>query len=143
MNKAKNVQLIEIWYNQMWNKWDKNIIPTILSPTITMRGSLGKVIYGHKGIETYIDYIHSLFPDFNNDIEEIISEDNKSFAKLKYTGTYKGPQTIFNYDPTNQEIEYYGAAIFTFSNINNKYMIQNVWVLGDMYGLKQQIESKL
>ncbi len=57
---------------------------------IRFRGSLGKYAVGNREFGHYVDYIHYAFPDFNNVIEEIISEDNKSFVQLTYQGTHQG-----------------------------------------------------
>ncbi len=129
-----NKELIEKWYNQMWNKWNADILHEILDDEITFRGSLGIEKKGYEGLKNYMNFIKSAFPDFHNSIEQIITEDNYSFAKLKYTGTHRGK--IFEIAPTNKRIEYYGAAVFTI--VNKK--IKDVWVLGDIYGLIKQLE---
>lgn len=99
-------------------------------------GSLGQETKGYNGLSEYIDFIRQIFPDFHNEVELIISEDNKLFAKLKYTGTQKG--VLFGIEPINQKIEYSGSAVFTFQNGK----IIDVWVLGDIYGLLQQLQRK-
>lgn len=130
----KNNDLIEKWYLEMWNEWKTDIFPEILVPEITFRGSLGQEKKGYIGLKEYMDYIKSAFPDFHNEIELIISEEKKSFAKLKYSGTHRGE--IFGRKPTNKKIHYYGTAVFTFENEK----IKDVWVLGDIYNLLKQIE---
>ncbi len=130
-----NEKLIRVWYERMWNRWDKTVFPDILAEDITFRGSLGNVIAGHEGVGSYMDIIQKAFPDFCNHIEEIITEGNKSFARLRYTGTHRG--TIFGIEPTGKRIEYMGAAVFTFRNRK----ISNVWVLGDVHGLIQQLRT--
>jgi len=129
-----NKELIETWYHEMWNNWNKDVMPEILDDKITFRGSLGKEKNGFEGLSEYIDFIRKAFPDFQNEIELIITEGNKSFAKLKYCGTHKGE--VFGIKPTNKKIEYFGSAIFSFDNGK----ILDVWVLGDIYGLIKQIE---
>jgi steroid delta-isomerase-like uncharacterized protein len=128
-----NKELIEKWYYKMWNDWDMDIIPEILDEKITFRGSLGQEKRGREGLKEYIEYIRDSFPDFRNEIELIIDEKNKSFAKLRYNGTHKGK--IFGVEPTNKKIAYSGTAVFTFE----KGKIMDVWVLGDVYGLLQQL----
>lgn len=129
-----NKNLIEKWYLEMWNEWKTYIFPEILVPEITFRGSLGQVKKGYNGLNEYMEYIKFAFPDFHNEVELIITDNNKSFAKLKYSGTHKGK--IFGFKPTNKKIEYYGTAVFTFENEK----IKDVWVLGDIYGLIKQLE---
>lgn len=129
-----NKRLIEIWYYEMWNNWNKEVMYQILDEKMTFRGSLGIEKIGFKGLSEYIDFIKNAFPDFHNEIQLIITEGNKSFAKLKYSGTHKG--TIFGIEPTNKKVEYWGSAIFSFNNDK----ISDVWVLGDIYGLIKQLE---
>ena len=129
-----NQVLIEKWYLQMWNQWDKAVFSEILDENISFRGSLGQEKKGYEGLSDYIDLIRTSFPDFHNEIELIITEGNQSFAKLKYTGTHQGK--LFGIEPTNRQITYYGSAVFTFKNRK----ITDVWVLGDVYGLIQQLK---
>lgn len=130
----KNEELIKKWYYRLWNNWDMDIIPEILDDKITFRGSLGQEKRGYTGLKEYINYIRDSFPDFRNEIKIIITEKNQSFAKLKYTGTHKGE--IFGIELTNKKISYSGTAVFTFE----KGKIVDVWVLGDIYGLLQQLK---
>ena len=117
----------------MWNNWDKTIFPDILHENITFRGSLGQEKKGYEGLSKYIDFIRTAFPDFHNQIDLIINEGNKAFAKLTYTGTHKG--AAFGIPPTGKKIGYAGAAVFTFK----EGKILDVWVLGDIYGLLLQL----
>ena len=128
-----NQELIKTWYHQMWNKWDKTVFPDILHENITFRGSLGQEKKGFAGLSDYIDFIQAAFPDFHNQIDLIINEEDKAFAKLTYSGTHKG--ITFGIPPTGKKMAYAGAAVFTFK----EEKILDVWVLGDIYGLLGQL----
>ena len=132
-----NRELIELWYHEMWNRWNKEVIPEIVDEKITFRGSLGKVNSGHGELSDYIDLIRNAFPDFHNSIELILSEEDKAFAKLTYTGTHRGE--LFGIAPTNRSIEYAGSALFSFRDGK----IVDVWVLGDLHGLLQQLKHSI
>ena len=69
----------------------------------------------------------------NNHIDEVVSEGDRSFVRLRYTGTHQGE--ILEVAPTGRRIEYAGAALFQFRG----NLIASVWVLGDIYGLLRQI----
>ena len=135
MENHRKKRLIETWYQEMWNNWNKAIMPAFLHEDISFRGSLGKEKKGFSGLSDYIDFIRNAFPDFTNEIELIISEEDQSFAKLKYSGTHQGE--VFGTKPTNKRISYTGCAIFTF----RQGKIADVWVLGDIYGLIYQLEN--
>ena len=134
MSRISNIRLIESWYHRMWNRWDKSAFEEILTPDIAFRGSLGQVKHGYDGISEYMDFVRAAFPDFTNQIEEVISEGDKAFVRLSYTGTHEGE--IFGVAPTQKRFTYYGAAVFSFAD---ERMIHEVWVLGDVYGLLRQL----
>lgn len=135
MTENQNVGLIKRFYHEMWNHFDKCIFQELLTEDFRFRGSLGKYTTGYDGFGEYVDFIQEVFPDFHNHIEEIISEGEKSFARLTYKGTHRGE--LFGMKPTNIPIEYAGAAVFHFKNER----ISEVWVLGDIYGLVQQLKE--
>jgi steroid delta-isomerase-like uncharacterized protein len=136
MRRDRNRLLIERFYLEMWNRFDKAIIPDILSEDLQFRGSLGQSKLGHAEFGEYVDYIQRVFPDFSNDIEEIISEGDRAFAKLTYRGTHRGE--VFGIAPTGRMVQYAGAAVFKFKDDR----IAEVWVLGDIYGFISQLETK-
>lgn len=135
MPGSRNVRLVETWYHRMWNRWDKSVFEEILAPDITFRGSLGQVKRGYAGVSEYMKYIRDAFPDFTNRIEDIVSEGDKAFARLQYTGTHEGE--IFGIAPTHKRICYAGAALFSFAGDR----IRDVWVLGDVHGLLCQLQA--
>jgi predicted ester cyclase len=135
MRQDRNRALIERFYLEMWNRFDKTIIPDILTENVRFRGSLGQSKKGHAEFGEYIDFIQRAFPDFHNEIEEIISEGDRAFAKLTFRGTHRGE--LFGIAPTGRHIQYSGAAVFKFSGDR----IAEVWVLGDIHGLISQMEA--
>ena len=135
MDTARNHRLIDLWYRRMWNTWDKTAIAEICAPDVTFRGSLGTTVRGHAGVAAYMDQIRAAFPDFTNTVEEIISEDDKAFARLTYVGTQKG--AVLGVAPTGKRVTYAGAAVFTFQGDR----ISDVWVLGDLHALLTQLKE--
>ncbi len=129
-----NELLVKAWYNQMWNNWDLSQVKLLTTTDIIFRGSLGQDKIGHQGLIEYIRFVKIAFEDFRNSIEEIISENNKSFVRLQYTGTHTGE--IFGIAPTYKKVSYSGAALFTFKEDK----IANVWVLGDLHNLLNQLK---
>jgi predicted ester cyclase len=136
MRQNRNRLLIERFYLGMWNRFDKTIFADILTEDLQFRGSLGQSTSGHAEFGEYVDFIQRAFPDFSNEIEEIISEGDSAFAKLTYRGTHRGE--VFGIAPTGRLIRYAGAAVFKF----RANRIAEVWVLGDIYGLISQLEAK-
>lgn len=133
--KRRNETLIERFYYEMWNRFDKSILAEILTDDVQFRGSLGHEKNGLEEFGEYVDFVQRAFPDFHNQIEDIVSEGNRSFARLTYTGTHRGE--LFGIAATGKRIEYAGAALFSFGGER----IASVWVLGDLHGLLRQLEG--
>jgi steroid delta-isomerase-like uncharacterized protein len=132
----RNRELIERFYHEMWNRFDKGLIPVLLTEDIQFRGSLGQSKNGHDEFGEYVDFVQRAFPDFTNEIEEMISEGDKAFARLTYRGTHRGE--LFDIAATGRRIQYAGAAVFRFRGDK----IAEVWVLGDIFGLMSQLQSR-
>ncbi len=133
MNSDEQLRLIDRFYYEMWNRFDKSVFGDILDPKIHFRGSLGQTKVGFEEFGDYVDYIEAFAPDFHNEVDSTITEENLTSARLSYTGTHKGQ--VFGLPPTGRRFEYSGAAVFTFSD----GLISDVWVLGDIHGLTRQL----
>jgi steroid delta-isomerase-like uncharacterized protein len=133
MATSGNVELVERFYHQMWNRFDKSLIPVLLTGDVRFRGSLGASKVGHEQFGEYVDFVRTAFPDFTNCVEEVVSEGDRSFVRLTYRGTHRGE--LFGIAPTGRRVEYAGAALFRFRGGR----IAEVWVLGDLHGLLRQL----
>ena len=129
-------ELVRLWYERMWNRWDESVFAEILDPAIELRGSLGQAHRGYRGVAAYMQFVREAFPDFHNEIELLLEEDSRVFAKLRYTGTHQG--ALFGIEPTGRRITYAGAALFRIRELK----IFEVWVLGDLHGLLQQLKRE-
>jgi steroid delta-isomerase-like uncharacterized protein len=136
MEQDRNRSLIHRFYYEMWDRFDKAIITDLLTDDLRFRGSLGAFKSGRNEFGEYVDFIQRTFPDFSGEVEEIISEGDKAFARLTWQGTHCGE--LFGIAPTGRRIQYAGAAVFKFRGDR----IAEVWVLGDIYGLINQLKAK-
>lgn len=130
---SPNDRIIARYYQELWNRFGKSLIPELLEEGIRFRGSLGEEIVGHAAFAAYMDRVRVAFPDFTNTVETILSDGERSFARLTYRGTQLGP--LFGIEPTGRRVAYAGAALFHF----RAGRIAELWVLGDVHGLLSQI----
>jgi predicted ester cyclase len=65
----------------------------------------------------------------------VVSEGDRSFARLTYRGTHRGE--LFGLPGSARQVEYAGAALFRLRSGR----IAAVWVLGDVFGLLQQLRG--
>ena len=130
------LHLIDRFYNDMWNRFDTTVVPEILLPEIRFRGSLGQEKVGWSEFRDYVEFVQAFAPDFHNTVEETITQDDRTFARLTYTGTHRGE--VFGLEPTGRRFTSGGAAVFRFSD----ELISDVWVLGDIWGLVAQLRGE-
>jgi steroid delta-isomerase-like uncharacterized protein len=133
--ESDNRELIRRFYEELWNPFDRRRIPELLTPDVAFRGSLGEEKHGHSEFVEYMATIEAAFPDFTNQVEEVISEGDRAFARLTYRGTHRG--TVLGRPATGRRVQYAGAAVFRFRGGR----IAEVWVLGDVHGLLRQLAT--
>jgi steroid delta-isomerase-like uncharacterized protein len=133
MSQQANKNLVARYYDEMWNKWNFALVDELLAKEISFRGSLGTETHGRTAVCNYMRRVQGAFPDFRNEIDEMIAQRNRVFTRLTYTGTHRGE--IFDVVPTGRKVSYAGAA---FYRIENSQVAQG-WVLGDLTGLLAQL----
>ncbi|MGN6087704.1 MAG: ester cyclase [Actinomycetales bacterium] len=69
-----------------------------------------------------------------NQIQTLVVDENRAAARLRYRGTHDGP--LDGLAATGRRFSYAGAAFFTAA----EGQLTSAWVLGDLAGLRQQLE---
>jgi predicted ester cyclase len=129
-------QQVRKFYEVIWNAHDKDAMPSVLHEDFTFRGSLGLKKRGHGGFAEYVDMIHKALGDYRCIIEELVSEGDKVFAKMTFTGIHQ--DEFMGYLPTQKRVSWNGCALFTFKGDR----AADVWVLGDLKNLEEQLKRK-
>ena len=58
-SNGNNVALIERFYANLWNQFDKSLIPILLAEDLEFRGSLGQAKLGRSPTSAKVDYSFS------------------------------------------------------------------------------------
>ncbi len=124
---------VKKFYEIIWNQHDKGAIPDIIHESLIFRGSLDREKTGYSGFSEYLDEVHSALDDYRCDILELVAEQSKAFARMRFSGVHVGE--FMGYPPTNSKVEWEGAALFHF----REGKISGVWVLGDLKSLEGQL----
>jgi predicted ester cyclase len=123
------------FYEVIWNKRNKEVVPYVLHESFKFRGSLGSEKIGHDGFIEYLDMVHAALGDYRCEIKELVSEKSKVFAKMQFSGTHKGE--FMGVNPTGRHLVWDGAALFHFKNGK----ADSLWVLGDVVSLQAQLNE--
>ena len=59
-------ELVERFYENLWNRWDFDCASDIVAEDISFRGSLGRETLGRREFLRYVRDIHASFPDWHN-----------------------------------------------------------------------------
>ena len=135
MSLEENKALVRRYYEELWNRWNLSLADELLGEGLTFRGSLGVAVQGRDAFRDYTCAVRRAFPDFHDRIEELIAEGDKVVARLTYAGTHHGE--LFDIRPTGRRVTYAGVAVFRIE----AGRITEGWVLGDVYGLVQQLSG--
>ena len=131
---AKQIrQIIEEYYETIWNEQKLDQAHHFLHSAITFRGSLGMRVEGINGFNDYAKMLFSAFSNLYHVIEDVVVEGDKAAVRLVYSGMHTGK--LFGFEPTGNRIRYSGACFFKFEDDK----IVDAWVLGDLNALYGQL----
>lgn len=136
MRKLTNKDLVNLYYEELWNKKNKDFINTLFAENISFHGSLGLSTNGKKEFETYMDMIHTAIPNLFHSIVDIVVGEDTIAVRALYTGKHSGK--LLDYEATNNRLIYNGATFFKFE----EGKIKSVWVLGDLNTLVKQLKNE-
>ena len=133
MKKLTNKELVKLYYNELWNKQNKDYIDILFDDNITFHGSLDISVVGKEKFKEYMDTILTGIPNLFHSIIMMVSEDDTIAVKALYNGRHTGK--LFDYEASNNKIVYNGASFFKFRDGK----IIDIWVLGDLNNLNKQL----
>src|ERR1700694_895727 len=103
MNANHFRTVVESFYADIWNRHDKSKISTLLCADFTFRGSLGQVRTGQAGFASSVDFVQQALSKFQCDILDLVIEEPKAFAHMRFSGIHRGE--LFGFQPTGKPIE--------------------------------------
>lgn len=130
-----NRVLVERFYSEIWNRHDNGAAEKILAADFRFRGSLGSETIGISAFLAYVDRVHTALDGFRCTVEEMISDEFRASARMRFSGRHRAP--LLGVPATGRDVSWAGAAFFTIEG----NQIASLWVLGDIEGLRRQLEA--
>jgi steroid delta-isomerase-like uncharacterized protein len=130
-----NKALVRRYYEDMWNRWDLSLARELLTADLRFRGSLGAEANGIGEFCAYARSVWLAFPDFHNEIEDMVAEGERVAARLTYTGTHRGE--VLGIGATGRSVSYEGVATFRIHDGR----IAEVYVVADRLRLVEQLRA--
>lgn len=128
-----HVRQVRRFYDEIWNRQDLAVVPAVLAPDVTFRGSLGAVRTGHAEFVDYVREVTGALADYRCDIETLVAADGRAAARMTFSGVHHA--TFLGVPPSGRRVSWAGAAFFTFTG----ELVGDLWVLGDLHGLHAQL----
>lgn len=121
----RNTDTIRRFYDDLWNRWDLGLADEIVAPDVRFRGSLGTTLQGREAFKGYVERVRAAFPDWHNQIDELIDAGDTVVARITCSGTHEGE--LFDVAPTGRRVSYVAVGIFRLAGGR----IEEAWVVGD------------
>lgn len=125
--------LVRRYYEQLWNRWEVSLAAELLAPDFRFRGSLGDEVTGIDAFVGYMNKVRAAFPDYHNEIVELVADGDRVAARLEYRGRHEGE--LFGIQGSGGSVRYAGSAHFRVADGK----LAQAWVLGDLNGLLRQL----
>ncbi len=135
MPKAPIADLVRRFYRDVWNSHDRAAMAELLTDDFRFRRSLGRESVGLEAFAEYVDSVHESLGGYRCEIEELVSEGERSFARMTFSGIHRA--SLLGYPPTGKKVSWAGAALFHARDGK----LARLWVLGDLDTLKEQLRS--
>ena len=123
-------------YHEVWSNGQVNELDKILAPDFVCHFIDGIEWKGIEGANSSITSHRKSFPDWNEEIVDMISEGDKVVTRFKSTGTQLGAFNGLN--PTGKKVTIYETAIYRIANGK----IAEQWGFPDALSLNNQLEAK-
>lgn len=123
-------------YHRVWSDGQVTELDNILAPDFVCHFIDGIEWKGIDGAKSSITSHRKSFPDWNEEIVDMISEGDKVVTRYKSTGTQQG--TFNGLDSTGKKITIYETSIYRIANGK----IAEQWGFPDAMGLDHQLTAK-
>jgi len=123
-------------YHEVWSNGQLNVIDTIMSPEFVCHFIAGLEWKGIEGAKSSISNHKKSFPDWTEEIVDMIAEGDRVVTRYKSTGTHQG---AFNgIDSTGNKVTIYETSIYRIAD--GKIVEQ--WGFPDELSLRNQLQVK-
>ncbi len=123
-------------YHEVWSNGQVTELDKILAPEFVCHFINGIEWKGIDGAKSEITSHRKSFPDWKEEIVDMISEGDKVVTRYKSTGTHQG--TFNGMDSTGKKVTIYETSIYRIANGK----LAEQWGFPDALSLNNQLEAK-
>ena len=134
--KAKNIDVINGVFSEVWSKGNVDLIDELYGANFVGHFPAG-TFHGHEGIRGRVIAHREAFPDWTEEIQDTIAEQDRVVARFTSRGTNLG--SFLGNPPTRHFVEISEVSIFKLRD--GKIVEQ--WVYPDMLSMQRQLGHKV
>ena len=131
----RNKEIVRKQHVEVWSKGNLAIVEEIYSPNFVCHFIVGPEWRGYEGVKEQVTMHRRSFPDWTEEIEDIIAEGDKVVTRFRSHGTHKGE--FQGIAPTGKRVTISEVAIYRIENGK----IAEQWGFPDVFGLQRQLGS--
>jgi steroid delta-isomerase-like uncharacterized protein len=121
--------------DELWSKGNLAVADELYSPDFVCHFVVGPEWKGVEGIKREVASHRAAFPDWNEQVEDIVAERDEVVIRFKSTGTQRGE--FQGIAPTGRKVTIEEVAIFRLAD--GKIVEQ--WGMPDVHGLLAQLQG--
>ena len=134
-SKVKNIQMIQIVFSEVWSKGNVDLIDELYAVDFVGHFPAG-TFQGREEMRSRVIAHRTSFPDWTEEIEDTIAEDERVVVRFTSRGTNLGE--FLGNPPTGNRIRISEVAIFRLKD--GKIVEQ--WVYPDMLSMQRQLSAE-
>ncbi len=134
-NSKEDHRNLVVQYHDIWNSGETEKLNEVLSTDFMGHYLSDGTWNGIAGVTNEINDWKQIFPDWNEEIVDVIVENDKVVTRYKATGTHSA--TYEGIDATGTKIEIYEVSIYRIKDGK----IAEQWCFPDDISLKKQLLS--
>ena len=133
--EARNIDAIRAVFSEVWSKGNLDLIDELYALDFVGHFPAG-TFHGRDGLRSRVIAHRAAFPDWTEQIEDTIAEQDRVVARFTSRGTNLGE--FLDNPPTGNRVEISEVAIFKLKD--GKIVEQ--WVYPDMLSMQRQLARK-
>ena len=133
MSVEENKELALRTFDEVRSKGNIDKIPELFAPDYVAHGAGGEDEIGYEALKQHIARGHSLFPDFQITVEDMVAEGDKIACRGIATGTHLGE--LMGVAPTGRKMTVSQIGILRFE----KSKVVESWGIHDALSMWRQL----
>jgi steroid delta-isomerase-like uncharacterized protein len=135
MPVEQNIQLMQRWFQEVWNEGKTQTVYDLLSANAVARGQTGAEaeLHGPAEFVKFVEHIRAAFPDIKVAVEDMVGAQDKVVVRWSATMTHTGDG--LGVPPTGNVVRTRGISI---ARILNGQIVEG-WDNWDQLGMLEQI----